>query len=194
MDEFKKLQEELRRRIHNLGFEYLGLITRFQYPDLEKIERLTCEDINCIGSIVEDIFRIRELEKKLQQNSQENIKLTFQRVTPLSIARESFLQYGSSNNPLRVHLIHSFSRKIDDKNDYTKFDYLKPFYPFLQFQSKSSKHPLLNKLYFGLSSLDFQYPFQSDSVEILGSKNIELSIEDAIKRRKKIPTRKIGTF
>ena len=194
MDGYEKLQEELKRRIHKLGFEYLGLITRFQYPDLEKIECLTCDDINCIGSIVEDIFRIRELERKLQQNSQESIKLTFQRATPLTIARESFLQYGSSKNPLRVHLIHSFPRKVDDKNNYAQFDSLKPFYPFLQFQSRSSKHPLLNKLYFSLSSLDYQYPFESDPVEFLGSKNIELSIEDAIKRRKQFPTRKIGTF
>ena len=170
MSGYERLQEELQKRINKLGFGNLGLLTRFRYLDFEKIERLSVEDITCVGSIVEDIFRINELERKLQRNSQERIRLTFQRTTPLTISRESFLQYGQvGSNDVKVHISHTSPRIILGNADPISSDLLKPYYPLIKFLPRTSQNDLLHNLYFSINCRESSVEIPYEPVELIQS-------------------------
>lgn len=170
MSGYERLREELAKRINNLEFGNLGLLTRFRFLDSEKIEKLCVEDITCVGSIVEDIFRIKELERKLQQTSQDRIRLTFQRTTHLTIARESFLRYGQvGNNDVKVHISHTFPNKNMDGKDIFSTDLLRPYYPLIKFLPRTSQNDLLHNLYFSINCRESSVEIPYEPVELIQS-------------------------
>ena len=168
MASLNTLQRELGDKIKSLNYQYLGIEGRFKYPGIDIIDRLSQKDISNISRVVAEILNLGELEKTLNSESGQEIRLRYKQgkeKEPFRVSRESILKYGETpNEELLVH-ISQHSPDIGIVEHTTDFDgKFNIFSPFLLFQARKSVNPNLDNLYFSICATNSINRFKSNYI------------------------------